>query len=199
MLDYALEASLRLGASGNILIVLVAIYSSSNSLYQLKLVGETLYSCTPKNKLKGRVFSIIFTPLFIFLLALLSVALTVFSTRFLSIFEREIVNVITAIALSLGWLFIVVLINFCACPFKTNLKCVLQGSVYTAILSVLETLIFIIYIRHFASIEKIYGIISALFVFISWLYLVIKTVVSGITLNAYRLKNKNEKSVDYKA
>ena len=48
------------------------------------------------------------------------------------------------------------------------------------------------------SIEKIYGIISALFVFISWLYLVIKTVVSGITLNAYRLKNKNGRKRAYK-
>ena len=83
------------------------------------------------------------------------------------------------------------LINLYTCPYKLKIKNVIWGSFYTAVFTFLTTALFFLYINHFANYNEIYGKIAIVIVFLTWLYLMIKGFVGGITLNVYCLNRRN--------
>ena len=70
---YLTATAKKMGASGNIIVFIVALYSSANVFYHLKQSGELIYNYNKKSKLLTRIFSIIITFLTVVSLSLLLV------------------------------------------------------------------------------------------------------------------------------
>ncbi|MBR6736807.1 MAG: YihY/virulence factor BrkB family protein [Clostridia bacterium] len=186
LFDFLTESATRLKAGGNAFLVFIAIYSSSSAFFHLKVAGEMLYNHKPKNKIYIKISSILanvtMSFLFATVIALVGLAFSLFS-RFLGALTTPLLIV------TYGFIYFLfaLLLNLYACPYKITVKEVYLGALYTTILSVIETLIFIFYVRNFARFNEIYGAISTLVIFLSWAFLIMKTLVGGITLNVYRL------------
>lgn len=182
---YIYEIGLKLGAKGNIIAFVLALYSSGNIFYQLKLSGELIYNYSPKNNLLKRVFSIITSFIAVWLYSCIAVIFLAFSpiiTRFLGGLFSGIVSGAFSFLVVLS---MAILINLYTCPYKLKVKHVIWGSFYTAIFTFVTTALFFLYINNFASFNEIYGKIAIVIVFLSWLYLMVKGFIGGITLNVY--------------
>ncbi len=182
---YLTSTAKKMGASGNILVFLVALYSTANVFYHLKQSGEVIYNYNKKSKLLTRIFSIVFTFLAVFVLSLLLVfylAVIPVIIKLLGYRLTAIINIIIAILI----VFLVsILINFYACPYKLKFSEVYKGALFTTAFTVIATYLFLFYIRYFSNFNEIYGKIAVVIVFLSWLYLMVKGVVNGIILNVF--------------
>ncbi len=188
--DYIYSIGLNIGAKGNILVFFISLYSSGNIFYQLKLSGELIYNYQSKNNIIKRILSIIISFLSVWLYSCLIVI-------FLAIMPIVVNSLGEVVSGFIGGLFafivvlsMAILINFYTCPYKLKLKEVIIGSLYTAVFTFITTVVFFIYINNFASYDEIYGKIAIIVVFLTWLYLMVKGFVDGITLNVYILSKK---------
>ena len=81
----------------------------------------------------------------------------------------------------------VMLLNLFACPYKLKLKEVVKGSLFTCVFSIVFTVVFLLYLKFFSSYDKIYGKIAVIPIFFIWLFIIMRCLVGGISLNAYFL------------
>lgn len=194
---YLTETAKKMGASGNILVFLVALYSSGNVFYHLKQSGEVIYNYSKKSGIITRLFSVLFTFLAVFALSLVLVfylAVIPVIIRFLGYKITAILNIIIALVLVF---FLSILINLYACPYKLEFYEVYKGALFTTAFTFVATYLFLIYLRYFSNFNEIYGKVATVIVFLSWLYLMIKGVVNGIILNVFLIgKTKRVKGVE---
>ncbi len=187
---YIYEIGLKLGAKGNIIAIALALYSSGNIFYQLKLSGELIYNYSVKNNLLKRVFSIITCFITVWLYSCLAVIFLAFSPIIVRFLGGVFSGIISG-AFTFGAVFsMAILINLYTCPYKIKIKNVVWGSLYTAIFTIVTTFIFFLYINNFANYNEIYGKIAIVIVFLSWLYLMVKGFIGGITLNVYLINKE---------
>ena len=184
---YIYETGLKLGTRGNIIAFCLALYSSGNIFYQLKLSGELIYNYSVKNNLLKRVFSIITSFIAVWLYSCVAVIFLAFSPMLIRFLGGVFSGIISGAFTFLVVFSMAILINLYTCPFKVKIKNVIWGSLYTAIFTFITTIFFFIYINSFASYNEIYGTIAIIIVFLTWLYLMVKGFISGITLNVYCL------------
>ena len=184
---FLLETVKKLSAGGNAIAGLIAVYSSANLFVHLKLTGEFIYNCKSSGGLTLRIFSIIGT-IIISLVIVISIIfyafLSVYINRALGKFLGLIINFTALFFISL---IAVTLINLFTCPYKIKIREVFKGSLYTCVFSILFTLVFIVYVKFFASYGEIYGKIAVIPVFFGWLFIVMRCLVNGFIINAYTL------------
>ncbi len=196
VIDYVFTTAQKLGASGNIIAVLISAYSATNFFYHLRRTGEIVYNYVGKNNILVRVASLGIMTLFLFLFALFQGIYFVVSKYSIEFFGVTLGRTINYSVLILSFLSFLIIINLYACPYKIKIKDVLIGAIYTCIFSVIMTIGFFIYINYFANFNEIYGAISVIVVFLMWLYILMKGLISGMNLNVYylgkRKKNKRK-------
>ncbi len=187
---YVIETAKNLGSVGNALVALLALYSSANVLFHLKSSGEVIYNYHVNNSLFKRLISILFTFVIICAFSLffaLYVAIIPIINQKLNAYFSSAINIFV---LLFAVFLLSVLLNFYVCPYKIRLKEVIIGSAYTCVLSLISSAVFFIYIKYFAMYSKIYGAIAVILVFLSWLYLIVKSFIDGIVLNVYLMGKK---------
>lgn len=196
--DYVLQTAGKLGAGGNAVAFFVALFSSANVFYHLKLSGVILYNYPLKHSVFLRIISIIAT--FIIVCAF-SVGVTIYLAIMPLIMEKVgqfLFSLINSIVALVSVLLLAIVINFYACPFKLKFNEIIKGSVYTSVFSFLATFFFFVYINNFSSLDDFYGKIAIIVIFLSWLYLMAKGFIEGITINVFlmtRSKVKNNKNL----
>ena len=183
--SYIYDIGLKLGTRGNIIAFLLALYSSGNIFYQLKLSGELIYNYSPKNNLLKRVLSSITSFIAVFIYSVIAVVFLAFTPIISKYLGNILMGVISGSFTFLVVFSMAVLINLYTCPYKLKVYNVIWGSFYTAVFTFIATALFFIYINNFANYSEIYGKITVVIVFLSWLYLMIKGFVAGITLNVF--------------
>lgn len=195
--NYLIESAKRMGAGGNFIAVAIALYSSANVFYHLRLSGEMLYNFKSGGGLFIRLIAVFATVTLSLTIALFAVVYTAFSP-FLVKWLKGVGSLIN-IAVALITAFIaVVFINLYTCPYKLKLREVFKGSLFTCIFGAISTTVFFFYVKYFASYEEVYGAIATVLVLLTYLFLVMKSLVGGITLNVFLLgrnpvKNSNTK------
>lgn len=194
--NYVIETAGKMGAKGNIFVFGIALFSSANFFYHLKLSGELIYNFKSKNKIFVRITSIVIT---FFAITILSLALVVYIaiTPILNKIVGGTYSVIINGLISFGFVLVIaILVNFYACPYKLKFREVIKGSIYTTLFSFLATFGFFIYIKYFARYDEIYGQVATIIIFLTYLYLIINGFLQGVTLNVYLMgKTNREKRV----
>ncbi len=188
--DYIYDIGLKIGAKGNILVFFVSLYSSGNIFYQLKLSGELIYNHHSKNNIIKRILSVFISFISVWLYSCLIVIFLAIMPIVVNLLGEVASGVIGGLFAFMVVLSMAILINFYTCPYKIKLKDVIIGSLYTAIFTFIMTVLFFIYINNFASYNETYGKIAIIVVFLTWLYLMVKGFIGGITLNVYFANKK---------
>ena len=197
--DYIISTAHKLGAGGNVLVFFVALYSSANIFYHLRLSGVMLYNYPLKYSFILRIISIVATFIVI-------CTFSIGATLYISLVPKinyfagqKLSTVINFAVVLLAVLVLAVLVNFYACPFKLKFREVIKGSAYTSLFCFIATFCFFIYVNNFSSLDALYGKIAIIVIFLSWLYLMVKGFIDGITLNVFlmtrRKKQKNDKPI----
>ncbi len=195
---YLTNTASKMGASGNIVVFLVALYSSGNVFYHLKQSGEVIYNYNKKDTLFSRAITILITFITVWVIAILLVFYVAVIPIILRVCGSRLTNLINAGVGLISVFIISVLINYYACPYKLKFYEVYKGAIYSTVFSFLATYLFLIYIRNFSNFNEIYGKVAIVIVFLSWLYLMIKGVFKGIIINVFLMSRTKKHKVNKK-
>lgn len=176
-------------AGATVFLALTTLYSSTNLFYQMRKSGEIIYESTQKSgwRLRFTAFLLIFVAM-----AFIGLALAVFavgrflSARIFSEFAQSIVAYLLLFGISFA---LVLLLNAYVCPYPTKLKNFLSGTWLTVIGSSIALAGFGVYLK-IGNVGRLYGALSALIVFLLWLYLLMICFVSGVILNSEKILKK---------
>ncbi len=194
--SYLTETAVKMGASGNIIVFLLALYSSANLFYHLKQSGEVIYNYNKTNTLKSRIITVLITFIVVIIISLALVFYIAIIPIILKFFGSKITGIINIIVALISVFLISILINYYACPYKLKFYEVYKGAIYTTSFSFLATFLFLFYIENFSNFNEIYGKIAVIIVFLSWLYLMLNGALQGVILNVFFMSRRRKRKLD---
>ncbi len=190
---YVQEEAANATTGASILLVLTTLYSATNLFYQMRKSGEIIYDFHPKNQgLKLRLGALL---LLVIVMSTLLVFLIVFATgsflfsRFLSrgweLFADY--TLLTALAFVLA-----LVLNAYICPYKAKWRDFLLGTLLTVGLWAIAVAGFSIYLK-IGNLGRLYGALSAIIVFLLWLYILMVCFIIGVIFNSERIMKAQTK------
>ena len=186
-------------AGVSVLLIITTLYSSTNLFYQMKRSGEIIYEVEEKRQgLRLRLSAI---GLMCWMLLLILGFLTVYGVAvyFFSQMGNKFWERVFSYALLIILAFAIVLfVNVYVCPYKCKWTIFLPGSFLTVLSWSVAVVGFGFYLK-ISNLDKLYGALSAIIVFLLWLYILMICLVVGIIFNSERVikaqkKNKKKKS-----
>ena len=78
---------------------------------------------------------------------------------------------------------LVFLLNMYICPFKAKMRCFLPGTLITVIAWGIAVVGFSIYLN-ISNVSRLYGALSAIIVFLLWLYIMMICFIVGVIFNS---------------
>ena len=198
--SYLQQEARNATASVSVLLLITTLYSSTNLFYQMRRSGELIYGYSHKRagwRVRLGALALTFIVMFVCIAFLVLLALgSLLFSRFFSPFLEKIADYVLLIAVSYG---VVLLLNAYVCPYKRPLKSFLKGTTLTVAAWVLAVTGFAIYLK-IGNIGKLYGALSALIIFLLWLYVLMVCFIVGVIVNSekkqQKLRNYPHKSRD---
>jgi membrane protein len=174
-------------ASVSVILIVTTLYSTTTFFYQMRRSGEMIYDFKrPKKSLHIRIralllFVVAMTVLVIFFL-LVALGTFLFS-RFLSGDWEKVADYILLCLLSF---LLVLLLNIYVCPYKTKLKYFIKGTFVTIGAWGIAVIGFSVYLK-IGNVGRLYGALSAVIVFLLWLYILMIGFIIGVILNSEKI------------
>ncbi len=170
--------------SASVILVFTTLYSSTNLFYQMRKSGEIIYDYRRETQgLKLRLGALV---LLIIVMASVIVFLLLFAFGSF-VFSRLLTKTWKLIAdyalLAVIAFFLVLLLNVYICPHKTSMKCFLPGTFLTVGLWVFAVIGFSVYLK-IGNMGRLYGALSAIIVFLLWLYVLMTCFIVGVIFNS---------------
>lgn len=189
LLVFLRENAAQANGGVGVFFFLTTLWSSTGFFYHLRRSGEMIYDYRrAKHGWKVRLSALLFTLCVLLFFALAGGILIVSNIlmRFLSpyIFYPAFVLILLVLGFFGAWI-----LNAYVCPFHTAPSDTALGSFFTAILWLLASCAFAVYLRY-ASYEKLYGALSLLVVFLLWLYWMMICFVVGVIYSRVKLHGK---------
>ncbi|MGN0814972.1 MAG: YihY/virulence factor BrkB family protein [Candidatus Coproplasma sp.] len=191
-----LQQSAESAASGaGILLLVTSLYSSTNFFYHLRRSGEIIYDYDRvKGGLRLRLSSLVIVMVTVVSVAFLA-ALILFGSQILGEFMPQVaVDSVLLSFITMIAVFVAVLLNMFACPYKLSFSQAISGSLLTCALWLIFAVGFTVYLQ-FANPTRLYGKIAAIIVFLLWCYLMISSLVVGMIFNGSLLSERKVKSL----
>lgn len=187
MLFYVREEAQSATASASIVLLVTTLYSSTTLFYQMRRSGEIIYDYKrPKKGFKLRLGALVLLLIVMALALVYGVALALgtflFSRLFYGALER-ITEYALLLVLSFG---LVLLLNVYTCPYKVPLKRFLPGTFFTVCAWAAAVVGFSVYLR-IGNVNKLYGALSTIIVFLLWLYVLMICFIIGVILNSEKI------------
>ena len=188
-------------SGASVLLLVTTLYSSTNLFYQMRRSGELIYDYHPEKRgLMLRLGALVL--LFIVMLTAVLFALTfaVGSFLFSRVLSKKMELAADYILLAAVSFFLVLLLNMYICPFKAKAKLFLSGTWLTVVFWMVAVVGFSVYLK-ISNMDKLYGALSALIVFLLWLYVLMICFMMGVIFNSEKVlavvrrnKKKREKA-----
>lgn len=179
-LVYVTQHAQQASAGANILFVATTLWSATGFFYHLKRSGEIVYGAPFRGGFKVRVGAAVCA-----LVVLLYGAAAVGSlfgadllTRSLPLWASRSVVYLLAF---LSAFFLVWILNVYAAPRRVSASATALGSLFTALLWTGASVLFAVYLR-FSNSERLYGALSAVIVFLLFLYWLMICFTAGMSL-----------------
>ncbi len=187
VLTYVQREAKNATAGASVLLVFTTLYSSTNLFYQIRRSGEIIYDFHTERqgfrlRLGALVLLIIVMAGAIAFLLVFAVGSFLFSKILSSTWEK-----LADYAL-LGTLafFLVLLLNMYICPYKERVRSFLAGTVVTVALWAIAAVGFSLYLQ-ISNVSRLYGALSAIIVFLLWLYILMTCFIAGVILNSEKI------------
>ena len=187
-------------AGTSVILVFTTLYSSTNLFYQMRRSGELIYDFHPKRqgfRLRLGAFlllAVVMATVVVFLLVF-ALGSFLFSRTLPPVWELAADYVLLA-GVSF---FLVLLLNTYVCPHKVRIRCFLPGTAFTVGAWVVSIIGFSVYLK-IGNPSRLYGALSAIIVFLLWLYVLMTCFIIGVIFNSERVfaerkKQKRKKKV----
>ncbi len=171
-------------ASASIILVFTTLYSATNLFYQMRKSGEIIYDYHKETQgIKLRVGALI---LLIVVMASVVVFLLLFalgSFFFSQVLTRTWELIADYLLLAVIAFFLVLILNIYICPHKTDARNFLSGTFLTVGLWSVAIFGFSLYLR-IGNMDRLYGALSAIIVFLLWLYVLMICFIVGVIFNS---------------
>ena len=187
ILLYVQREATNATASASVILIFTTLYSATNLFYQMRRSGEIIYDFHRERQgLRLRLGALV---LLIIVMASVVTFLLVFAlgsflfSRLLSGWWAKLADYLLLAAVAF---FLVLLLNMYICPYKTNVRNFLYGTVVTVIAWVGAVIGFSVYLR-ISNVNRLYGALSTIIVFLLWLYVLMICFVVGVILNSEKI------------
>lgn len=187
VLVYVQKEAKNATTSASVVLLVTTLYSSTTLFYQMRKSGEIIYEHPrPKKGLRVRIGAL----LLLLIVMLVVVAFTLlfaigsfFFSRFFPPLWEMIADYTLLLALSFA---LVLLLNAYICPYKVPLKKFIFGTLLTIAAWVVAVIGFTVYLQ-ISNMDKLYGALSAIIVFLLWLYVLMICFIAGVIFNSERI------------
>lgn len=195
VISYLQDAAESATAGAGLLLLLTSLWSSTNFFYHLRRSGEIIYDAAQKkNGLTLRLSSLVIV-FATFALVAAAAALPVFSYNVLNLIMPELLSEAVSLTfITMIAVFVAYILNVFACPYRMNFEIAIAGSLLTVALWLVCAAGFTIYLK-FANLQKLYGAIAAVIVFLLWSYLMVNSLVIGMIYNGRMLVERRIKKL----
>ncbi len=194
ILTYVQAEAANATTGASILLILTTLYSATNLFYQMRKSGEIIYDFHPQSQgLRLRLTALL---LLVIVMSMVIVFLLVFAlgsflfSRLLSDRWEVLADYLLLVALAF---MLALLLNMYICPYKARVRNFLQGSFLTVGLWTMAVIGFSIYLK-ISNLRRLYGALSAIIVFLLWLYVLMICFMIGVIFNSERVLKERIKS-----
>ncbi|MBR2329962.1 MAG: YihY/virulence factor BrkB family protein [Clostridia bacterium] len=185
--EYIRQEAENATAGVSVLLLFTSLYSATTLFYQMRRSGEIIYGFQSKKRgLRLRLGAAVL--MFIVMLAVALVMLvftcgTLLFSRFLSPFWEIIADYALLLTLAL---FLVFLLNSYICPYRAPLKYFVPGTLLTVGAWSVAVVGFGVYLN-ISNMSRLYGALSAVIVFMLWLYVLMICFIVGVIINSEKI------------
>lgn len=187
MLVYVRNEASNATTSASVVLVFTTLYSATNLFYQIRRSGEIIYDYRHETQgLKLRLGALI---LLIMVMSLVVVFLSIFafgSFVFSRLLSRRWQLIADYVLLAAVAFLLVLLLNMYVCPYKASMRYFLVGTLLTVALWIIAVVGFSVYLR-VSNLTRLYGALSAVIVFLLWLYILTVCFIVGVIFNSERI------------
>ena len=187
VLEYIREEAANATTGASIILIFTTLYSSTNLFYQMRRSGEIIYDYhRPRQGLRLRIGALAL--MFIIILLILAfVVLFAVGTFLFSRFLPKLLERVADYTLLATLAFaLALLLNAYICPYKAPLKRFLPGALLTVGAWAIAVTGFAIYLQ-ISNMDKLYGALSTLIVFLLWLYVLMICFIAGVIFNSEKI------------
>ena len=186
--------------------ILLSLYYSSQGVIGLMQAFDKSYATYRKRNYFEQLFVSIQITFLLIILLVLSIALIVggqwlipFLLNHYKIFDTSTVYIVMFLKWIITILFFIVgvsLIYYYTPAFKTRWRFITPGSILSAFLSILASLVFSYFMNNFSNLNKLYGSIGTLIIIMLWIYWNAMILLIGYELNVSIDMNRHNKSLE---
>ena len=198
VLSFVQKEAVNATASTSVILLVTTLYSSTNLFYQMRRSGELIYDYRRMKKglhLRLGALFLLFIVMFTVVAFLLIFAIGTF--LFSLVLPRLWERVADYLLLATISFVLVLLLNAYICPYKTKIKYFLPGTALTVVGWGVAVTGFTIYLK-IGNLAKLYGALSAIIVFLLWLYLLMICFIVGVIINSERVRKSRKAERAYK-
>lgn len=186
--DFIREEAQNAASGASVFLLVTSLYSATTLFYQMRKSGEIIYEFPHIRKgLKTRLGAMV---LLFLVIALVVITLLVFamgslilSRIFTGLWEAAAEYLLLAILAFL----LVFFLNMYICPYRVPPYLFLPSSLLTVGAWALAIALFAVYLK-LGNISRLYGALTALIVFLLWLYMLTVCFTSGVIFSSERVK-----------
>ena len=194
ILSYVRQEAANATASASVILIFTTLYSSTNLFYQMRRSGELIYDYHRERQgIRLRLGAL---ALLIIVMATVVVFLLVFalgSLFFSRIFSKTWERIADYALLATVAFFLVLLLNIYICPYKAKIRTFLPGTILTVSAWIVAIVGFSVYLR-ISNVDRLYGALSALIIFLLWLYVLMICFIVGVILNSERVIKETKRA-----
>lgn len=186
LIGYIFESARSAADGAGAVLLVTTLYSSTNLFYHIRLSGELIYDCGRGGGIRLRLLAL---ALMFAVILSLSAVVAVFSAAYYFISKYiggTAADVAAYLLLAAAAFLFAVILNVYICPLRVKFKEVALGAAVTTVLWALAAVGFGVYLS-FAGASKLYGAVSAVIVFLLWLYIMMSCFIIGVIFNSDRI------------
>ena len=184
---YVKDEAERASAGASIILIITTLYSSTNLFYQIRRSGEIIYDYHRENAgLRLRLGALILLIMVMGIVVSFLLAFALGSFLFSLFFSRAWQIIADYLLLGVVAFFLILLLNVYICPYKASMRYFLPGAFITLSLWGLAVVGFSVYLR-ISNLSQLYGALSAVIVFLLWLYLLMVGFIIGVIWNSEKI------------
>lgn len=187
VLDYIRREAANATTGASVVLIFTTLYSSTNLFYQMRRSGEIIYDhYKPRQGFRLRLGALVL----MLLIVLMIVAFVLIFALGTFLFSRVLpatlekfadYALLAALAFALA-----LLLNAYICPYKTSMKHFIPGAALTVAAWAVAATGFAVYLQ-ISNMDKLYGALSAMIVFLLWLYVLMICFIAGVIFNSERV------------
>lgn len=187
VLDYIRREAANATTGASVVLIFTTLYSSTNLFYQMRRSGEIIYEhYKPRQGFRLRLGALVLMLLIVLMILAFVLIFALGTFLFSRVLPAPLEKVADYALLAALAFALVLLLNAYICPYKTSMKHFIPGAALTVAAGAVAATGFAVYLQ-ISNMDKLYGALSAMIVFLLWLYVLMICFIAGVIFNSERV------------